>query len=52
MLPMIRCMGSRKDVSSMATMGTTATCRCISSAESSYCVRDCDHRTSMPQREV
>jgi len=32
--------------------GTTATCRCTSSAESSCCVRDCERRTSMPQREV
>ncbi len=34
----IRCTGSRKDVSSMATMDTTATCRCTSSAESFCCV--------------
>src|SRR6266702_1724211 len=51
-LPTIRYTGSRKGVSSMATMGIIATCRCTSSAESSCCVRDCERRTSMPQQEV
>jgi len=45
-------LGSRKGASSMATMGTIAICRCISSAESSCCVRGCDHQTSMRRREV
>ena len=48
----IRCTGSRKDVSSMAIMDTTATCRCTSSAESFCCVRGCDRRTSMRRRGV
>ena len=44
--------GQQEGRSSMATMGTTATYRCTSSAESSCCVHGCDHRTSLPQREV
>ena len=38
--------------SAVATMGTTATCRCTSSAESSCCVRGYGRRTSMLRREV
>jgi hypothetical protein len=50
--PTIRCMGSRRGVSSMATTDTIATYRCTSSAESSCCVHGCERRTSMPKREV
>src|SRR6266404_1116308 len=50
--PTIRCTGSRKGVSSMATTDTTATYRCTFSVESFCCVRGCDRRTSMPQQEV
>src|SRR5258708_256003 len=52
MRPTIRYTGSRRDVSSMATMGIIAICRCTSFAESSCCVRGCGRRTSTRRREV
>jgi len=48
----IRYTGSRKGASSMATMGTTAICRCTSSVENFCCARDCGRPTSMRRREV
>jgi len=52
MRPTIRYTGSRRDVSSMATTGIIAICRCTSSAESSCWERGCDHQISMRRREV
>ena len=48
----IRCTGSRKGVSSMATTDTIATYRCTSSAGSSSCARGCAPQTSMRRQEV
>ena len=41
------CTGSRKGVFFTATTGTTATCRCMSSAAGTCCAPGCGPRTSM-----
>src|SRR5215472_1347823 len=52
MSPILRCMESRRVDFSTATMTAIAICRCISSAETRFCVRACGNPTATPRRAV